>query len=225
MKISDLFSIDDIIYGTNRIFDFLKEKEDLQEFINNGNVEHLNSDYYLNHSNDKFISPFVEKLFNNGNSIIDITSLVADIVYSRFSTKWIRIYDALMEQYKPLENYSMEETRTPNLTINETTNEDTDINVNRKTNATNSYKGFNADEPVTINQTDGEEDVTTTGAKADNELTKETKHTGTETLVRSGNIGVTSSQQMLEQELKVRQYDFYNMIYNDIDSILCLSIY
>ena len=76
-----------------------------------------------------------------------------------------------------------------------------------------------------VNKTDGDEDVETSGAKLDNEITKSTTHTGTETLTRSGNIGVTTSQQMLESEFKVRQYDFYKMIYNDIDSVLCLSIY
>ena len=138
---------------------------------------------------------------------------------------FIKIYNALMTEYNPLENYSMEEERTPDLSFEETQNEKSDIKTERETHATNSYKGFNASDPVVVNKTDGNEDVETSGAKLDNEVSKTTTHTGSETLTRSGNIGVTTSQQMLESEFKVRQYDFYKMIYNDIDSVLCLSVY
>lgn len=45
------------------------------------------------------------------------------------------------------------------------------------------------------------------------------------TLTRSGNIGVTTSQQMLESELELRKWNFFERVYNDIDSVCCLSIY
>ena len=130
-----------------------------------------------------------------------------------------------MTSYNPLENYSMEEVRTPDLTDEETENVKTDMTTERETHATNSYKGFNANDPVLVNKTDGDEDVTTSGAKLDNEKSNTITHTGTEELTRSGNIGVTTSQQMLESEFKVRQYDFYKQVFNDIDTILCLSVY
>ena len=226
MKVNDLYPIDDILSTeTSLIFNQLVLEEDLNDFINSNNVDTLNQDYYLSHSNDKFVSPFVEKLYDDGKSATEITSFVASIVYNRFGVKWKKIYDALMTEYNPLENYSMEEERTPDLSFEETQNEKSDIKTERETSATNSYKGFNASDPVVVNKTDGKEDVETSGAKLDNEVSKTTTHTGTETLTRAGNIGVTTSQQMLESEFKVRQYDFYKMIYNDIDSVLCLSAY
>lgn len=226
MKVNDLYPIDNILSTeTSLIFDELVDKTDLNDFINNDNVDTLNQDYYLSHSNDKYVSPFVEKLYDDGKSATEITSFVASIVYNRFGVKWKKIYDALMTEYNPLENYSMEEERTPDLSFEETQNEKSDIKTERETSATNSYKGFNASDPVVVNKTDGNEDVETSGAKLDNEVSKTTTHTGSETLTRSGNIGVTTSQQMLESEFKVRQYDFYKMIYNDIDSVLCLSVY
>lgn len=226
MKISDLYPIEDVLaIEHNLIFNQLVAKEDLHDFINSNNVTLLNQDYYLSHSADKYISSFVEKLFDNGKTASEITSFVAGIVYNRFGVKWIKLYDALMTEYNPLENYSMVEEKTPDLTIEETQNEKSDVKTERETHATNSYKGFNATDPVVVNKTDGTEDVETSGAKLDNEVSKTTTHTGTESLTRSGNIGVTTSQQMLESEFKVRQYDFYKQIYNDIDSVLCLSIY
>lgn len=226
MKISDLYPIDSVLaVNPSLIFNDLVLKEDLNDFINNNNVALLNQDYYLSHSGDKYVSPFVEKLYDDGKTATEITSFVSSIVYNRFGAKWKKIYDALMTEYNPLENYSMEEERTPDLTEEETQNEKSDVTTERETSATNSYKGFNANDPIVVNKTDGDETTTTSGAKLDNEVTKSTTHTGTETLTRAGNIGVTTSQQMLESEFKVRQYDFYKMIYNDIDSVLCLSVY
>lgn len=223
---NDLYPISDIMTsGYYSIFYYLSLDDNLNDFINDDNVSNLALDYYIGYSNEKFISPFVEKLFNDGITPVNITPIVANIVINRFAIKWKKIYDALMEQYNPLENYSMEEVRTPDLSFDETQNEKSKIESERETSATNSYKGFNASNPVVINKTDGNENVVTSGSDIDNEITKTSTHTGTETLTRSGNIGVTTSQQMLESEFKVRQYDFYKMIYNDIDSILCLSIY
>lgn len=226
IKISELYPISVVLaVTTSLIFDQLALKEDLSNFINSNNVVQLNQDYYLSHSSDKYISPFVEKLFNDGKSADEISSYVATICYNRFGVKWQKIYDALMTEYNPLENYSMEETRTPDLTDEDTENVGSEITTNRTTNATSKYKGFNAEEPVTITETDGADDSTTSGAKAKNETSRTSTHTGTEKLERAGNIGVTTSQQMLESEFKVRQYDFYKELFNDIDSVMCLMIY
>ena len=225
IKINEIFTTDDILTATNLIFNQLVLKEDLNDFINTNNVDTLNQDYYLSHSGDKYISPFVERLFNAGKTASEISSYVATICYNRFGEKWKKIYDALLTEYNPLENYSMEETRTPNLTDSDTENVGTSISSNRTTNANSKYKGFNADEPVTITTTDGGENSSTTGTKLANETSRTSTHTGTEKLERAGNIGVTTSQQMLESEFKVRQYDFYKELYNDIDSVMCLMIY
>ena len=51
-------------------------------------------------------------------------------------------------------------------------------------------------------------------------------HTGTEKLTRKGNIGVTTSQQMLESEIRLRAlYNMVTIIYNDIDKVLTSPIY
>ena len=45
------------------------------------------------------------------------------------------------------------------------------------------------------------------------------------TLERSGNIGVTTSQQMIESERKLWEYDFISMVYADIDRVLTIDYY
>lgn len=44
-------------------------------------------------------------------------------------------------------------------------------------------------------------------------------------LTRSGNIGVTTSQQMAQSEIELRKWLYYESVFNDIDNILTLSIY
>ena len=227
LKVSDLFTLSNI--GTlNTIFGDLVDDETyplVKDFINANTYADLDIDYLIGYSADKYLSPLADKIYKQSDNPDDVSDVLSPIIYNRFAEKWKKIYDALMTEYNPLENYSMEEIRTPDLAFDETENQKTGMNTKRETSASNSYKGFNANDPVLMNKTDGEENVDVTGAKLDNEVTKSTTHTGTETLTRSGNIGVTTSQQMLESEFKVRQYDFYKMIYNDIDSVLCLSIY
>lgn len=238
-KIKDLFSISDVMLSADTIFKFLKNSSDyplLADFIKETNYETLDADYYLTNSADKYISPLIERLIEHYDTMpspykrlhtvqYHINVNLAKIVYSRFGVKWKKLYDALNVDYEPLENYAMEETRTPNLTDSETSSAKTNIDTNRTTNATNKYAGFNSEEPTTVSVTDGSDDTVVSGECANNEVSKTNTHTGTETLTRHGNIGVTTSQQMLESEFKVREYDFYKKIYKDIDSLECLSIY
>lgn len=45
------------------------------------------------------------------------------------------------------------------------------------------------------------------------------------TLTRNGNIGVTTSQQMLNSEIELWQWDFFSGVFKDIDKILTIQTY
>ena len=64
---------------------------------------------------------------------------------------------------------------------------------------------------------------------ADTDSRKETynniKDTGSHSLTRSGNIGVTTTQQMAESEIEYRRHLYFEMIFSDIDKLLTLPIY
>lgn len=47
----------------------------------------------------------------------------------------------------------------------------------------------------------------------------------THNLSRSGNVGVTTTQQMIEQEIAFRRNLFFEMVFSDIDHILTIPIY
>lgn len=57
-------------------------------------------------------------------------------------------------------------------------------------------------------------------------ITGSDSHSGSRTLTRSGNIGVTTTAQMLEQERILWAWNFFrNVVYKDLDSLLTIQTY
>ena len=136
--------------------------------------------------------------------LLEHTSLdkTASIIVSKFGDKWNRLYDAFITRvYNPIENYSMTES------------EKTNSKVKVTSSGTAGTYGFNSDTSVPTGESSTE---TTSEGNADD---------NNRTLTRSGNIGVTTSQQMLKSEIELRKWNFANMLYDDVDSICCLCLY
>ena len=187
------------------------------EFITSDNQEELDVDYYLSHSGNKYISNLFNTLLDRYPDQDPLIKL-SKIIENRYKEKWIRIYNAMVEEYKPLENYSMLEVETPDLEDHRVTKLDQDLTNESDL---NDY-GFNSNDPVPVSH-----NVNTIKGSGDKNKTDETiNRKGTRTLTRSGNIGVTTSQQMVESEIKLRAlYNMIEIIFNDVDKVLCLSIY
>lgn len=169
-------------------------------------ASHLDYDYCAVVSGDKKISYSALRCYDkiaNGN-FETFMNIQSQIIFNRFNTKWSKLFEAINQAYDPLENYSMYEKETPNLT--DTSSANTDIETE------NSVSSYDSSDLEPVNKTH------TTGDSNNNVVT--VAKTGTRELERSGNIGVTTSQQMLESEFEVRKHDIYMIIYNDIDTIL-----
>lgn len=188
------------VYIDDGIFSLLQPKFD---WISVEDAKTLDLDYYLNHG-QRSISPLYEQLINQQANNQDFNALnkLADIIYLKFKDKWNRIYDAYIKSiYKPLENYSMTEV------------EKTNTKVTSTDNTKGGSYGFNSDVSVPVNDSNSTSVVEGNGEDNKRELT------------RSGNIGVTTSQQMLESELQLRKYNFYEELFKDVNSVVTLSIY
>lgn len=92
-------------------------------------------------------------------------------------------------------------------------NDDRDTYNTTKTD--NNTETFNNTDATTITNTE------TRNLTNSNEGENETERT----LTRSGNIGVTTSQQMLQSERELWDWNFFNVVFEDIDKTLCLSVY
>lgn len=198
MELKKINQIVDIFTdSTAGIFNALESIASGESFEWLENSEYLDIMYYVSHSGEKYASRFYLTMLEHDKTISDI----AKIVFTKFSDKWKRIYDAMMMEYNPINNYDMVENEKVNSKITSTVGTD------------NKTYGFGSGTAAPTDTADSTS--TTEGSKDDNfrELT------------RSGNIGVTTSAQLLAGELEVRKNLFIEEVMNDIDSIMCLKIY
>lgn len=104
-------------------------------------------------------------------------------------------------------------TRTDNLT-----DEQTNDTVETRTDNLSDLQTNNTTSTRTDNLTDGRTDNLSE--------TNSGTHSDTRTLTRSGNIGVTTSQQMIESERELWKWNFiYNVVFPSIDKILTICTY
>lgn len=141
------------------------------------------------------------------------------------------------------DNLSHTETRTDNLmrTIDnqEVTTPNLTSTSQQATRGFNSNSDVNTDKETATNtgtnrvDTDGTEHNTgTQGTTGSNTGTQTDADTGSDTstrnytLTRSGNIGVTTSQQMLQSERELWMWSyFYDVVFPDVDDVLTIPVY
>lgn len=186
--------------------------------------------YVTVHSRSKIISSFLDEVREND----DWKQVIASVLYNMFYQKWMRLYETTQLIYNPIENYSMTETievkteHTENVDATRkydgnTENENsTNSNVTHDTFGFNSSSGRPSDKSTDAKTGTGNVTESSTGSDK-----TDTDFNGTETTTheRSGNIGVTTTQQMLIEERKVLSYRYLDEIFNDIDTLLTISTY
>lgn len=175
----------------------------------------------------------------------------ADIMawYAANAYKYKGLFDTTQLDYDPIENYRMREEGedvregtddttheygTKNTTTtegerkdNETLGNHTDSTIHsvspyEQTGFTNKSKDDTSYADRSNNFTKGS---MTSTIKEDGRQDKDTKSFGDSTkhnLTRSGNIGVTTSQQMIEAEREVRNFSIYIELAKDIMMLLCI---
>lgn len=211
--------------------------------------EMLNLEYHGNHSGKKICAPVIDLLLDDGETLtVADKKKLAKIILGKYLDNWQKIFDAYFTiEYNPLENYNKLEEHTGDDTTTETptdwktTTTDTptdwetvttgELNDNGNQTSSSVY-GFNSSSPVPVTSGETKEKSKITSEQKGT-FKKETEQTGTNEhktkyntkLTVKGNIGVTTSQQMLESELELRKYKYFNQVYNDVDDVLTILIY
>ena len=138
-----------------------------------------------------------------------------------------KLVDTLSLEYNPIENYSMTEkgtdTRTPNITqtnkgVNtNTVGVDTSITTGKTTfDKSNSF--INDTKTTNTGTNTDTQDINTTVTTAGNEKT-------VHEFTRSGNIGVTTSQQMIESERQLAMFSVVDLFVKAIADIILIGVY
>ena len=138
-----------------------------------------------------------------------------------------KLVDTLSLEYNPIENYSMTEkgtdTRTPNITqtnkgVNtNTVGVDTSITTGKTTfDKSNSF--INDTKTTNTGTNTDTQDINTTVTTAGSEKT-------VHEFTRSGNIGVTTSQQMIESERQIAMFSVVDLFAKAIADIILIGVY
>lgn len=133
--------------------------------------------------------------------------------------QWERFYKAISIEYEPLENYDRREERTNAFTHGHTIKSDDDLT-----------HGLTVENQISAdNATTYQNDSKGVNSGTDQRDIKE-EHSGTdntrETIRAHGNIGVTTSQQMLQSELDlIPELNLLDYIAEDFHTEFCLMVY
>lgn len=148
---------------------------------------------------------------------------------------WGRMEAALAAEYNPIHNYDRSEEWSEER-VGENNRQGTNDRGSSSTTAgtdsaslTSDRAGYNsaaANAPSSKDTSSGSSTTTVTGSQDDS---WEEAGTNAESSSRSGhvsgNIGVTTSQQMIEAELELRRLDIYRLIVQEFKDMFCLGIY
>ena len=162
----------------------------------------LDDDFYINKLVSMYMSPIAEYYDETLNDDTSKINKIVTLFESKFYDKYKIMFKIFKQDYNPIENYDMTE-REDSIT---TTGSMYSNAGNNKIFAYNSSNATDTDETASSGRTDGGE---TLGRD----------------LTRHGNIGVTTTQQMIDSTVDV--YDRFNIvkfIYKDYLDLLTLDI-
>lgn len=146
------------------------------------------------------------------------------IKWNRTFTKWLT---ALSIDYNPLENYDRFEEwannstddRTESATAHDVSNSTGSGTTNNGRSAYNSASDYNKHDNSVTNSLGSNESTANTEAEGSN------KHNDTHSGRMHGNIGVTTSQQMLQSELDIAKWSLYDQIADMFINEFLIMIY
>lgn len=174
----------------------------------------------------------------------------APAVLIHYLHKWKRYFNLYMTEYNPLSAYKVVESgnnvRTPDLQDLTTkgtkvvvagSDSGTVTNVERLGQTEDNYRyGFNSQTaaPVDKSESGGENSVTETRDLTDSSTTTNSgsdtvKRTGTETtehsVTKEGNIGYSTPQKLLREEMALWMKPYFDIVFSDIDNFIMINVF
>lgn len=162
--------------------------------------------------------------------------LIADLLSIKFYNKWDRLSGLLVLDYDILRPYIMDVSddivenvnNSGTDTLTDTSEENSNNTIFIKENKNHKIYGFNSDSG---NDADSDENLTDRIDNIDSTKSDNSSHnfenTGNSnserTILRKGNIGNKSFSELIVQEREQLQYQFLDVVYNDLDSVLTRS--
>lgn len=157
----------------------------------------------------------------------------------RFSRRklpvWQHLYETTQYEYNPIHNYDRDENYTETTNIKDDTQSSMQTGTQAGTtskqtdNTVNKVSGYNNAGGLTDrDSSDYNSGVNTSSNQitASSDNSKYNRAMGNKHLLHAeGNIGVTSTQQMIQQEREVAEFNIFDRIIDDLKKQFCLLVY
>ena len=194
----------------------------------------LDFEYINNQSGDKIVSPAVEKALTSGQLSDTSFNTLCDVAWMMYNKRWSRLWEILTAEFNPIENYSMTDIHTFEHGKKET---NTGTDTTRRTGTdTVTHTGDNENKVSAFNSSSYQDSAKVTQNTTDldtRNMNDALEHghvitnsgVDTERTTRSGNIGVTTSQQMAQSSIDLWKWNYFYDIFRDVDSIFTITTY
>ena len=202
--------------------------------------DYIDNTINLNYYNYEFLSKLIRLSVKSEIESILLIQRMVNNLFIRNNYKYKTIYNTTVLKYNPIYNVdgteTLETTRERKNTgtqgnqgsnnLTDTFNNITDTNNSE----TNTYKTtYDSNNPLLTEKESNNDSNVKSGNETHNTIINNTrtdnlneKETYSETKIRSGNIGVTMTQQLIEAERNVADFSFLNMVCKDIVSEVCV---
>lgn len=160
----------------------------------------------------------MEVLFSNPATMRSVIGIWS----SAHLDSWNKMWNTTKLEYNPIENYDRQEEWTDNNKINsKVQSKDVGTGKNHSTDISKAA-GFDSGNLVTSGQNDNDSNNESTQiGNSEGNSNEELKHTGHV----HGNIGVTTSQQMIEKERRVADWNMYEYLIGKFKQQFLLLVY
>lgn len=160
----------------------------------------------------------MEVLFSNPATMRSVIGIWS----SAHLDSWVKMWNTTKLEYNPIENYDRQEDWTDNnQTTSKVQSKDVGTGKNHSTDVSKAA-GFDSGDLVTSGQNDNDSNNESTQiGNSEGNSNEELKHTGRV----HGNIGVTTSQQMIEEERRVADWNMYEYLIDKFKQQFLLLVY
>ena len=211
-----MLKVKEVVSDNNFIFKYIADSS-LTDLWNSTTGAMLDTMFLNQHSANREVTEWVNALAtaNDDNKLSAANiAMLANMIWAKYSRAWTQYFDYLESEYNPITNYDMVEVETPDITRSIESSQTSDVTT------TNSRNTFNS---ATMVDTDSSN---TSGDAESNSQSSEETETGTRTLTRSGNIGVTTTGQILDIDSKFwSNWNYIDSMFKDVDKFITNGIY
>lgn len=168
--------------------------------------------------------------------LLDYNAIQEEVYIELFMNKYRydKLYNTTVLEYSPIENYDRVESTTTaktNTMTHGNQSETVNTSTGEQTNTTTGQNKISPFDTTNLVNTDGSDITDTTGGRNDSSTLARNSYNdtdnGSETITSRihGNIGVTTSQQMLLSERDVSNFSLIKIIANDVVDSISYNLY